>query len=123
MKVTFNAYSADDIIQEYINFIKKRNSKEVFIKYFSDKYGLRVTIVGKLTIDDRRLKELPKYIQYNKTNHNLKLFQKDWKIKFQLLLLKDSENSYIDKVELSFDKSLKKDVYKHFKEFELEEIK
>ena len=123
MRITFNIWSADEIIQAYIDFIKKRNSKEVFIKYISDKHGFKETMEGRLEINDRRLKDLPKKVQYIETMHNLELFQKDWRIKFHFSLFKDSENEYRDKVELSFDDSLHKEVYNHFKEFEPKDIK
>ncbi|MBI2574988.1 hypothetical protein HYV82_03830 [Candidatus Woesearchaeota archaeon] len=123
MRIAFNVWSADEIIQAYIDFIKKRNSKEVFIKYLSDKYGFKEIMEGRLEINDKRLKDLPKKVQYTETMHDLELSQKDWKIEFSLTLHKDSENEYRDKAELSFDKSLNKGVYNHFKEFEPKELK
>ncbi len=123
MRITFNVWSADEIIQAYIDFVKKRNSKEVFIKYLSDKYGFKEIMEGRLEINDKRLKDLQKKVQYTETMHDLELSQKDWKIEFGLSLHKDSENEYRDKVELSFDKSLNKGVYNHFKEFEPKELK
>ncbi len=123
MKVSFNQWSADEIIQAYIDFIKKRNNKEVFIKYLSNKYGFKETMEGRLEIDDKRLKDLPTKVQYSETAHHLKLFQKNWKIKFQLLVVKDCENEYLDTAELSFDNSLHKEVYLHFKEFGPKKIK
>ena len=122
MKITFNVWSADEIIQAYIDFVRKRNSKEIFIKYFSNKYGFKETMEGRLEVSDRRLKDLPKKVQHTETMHNLELFQKNWKIDFHLSLFKDSENEY-DTVELSFDDSLKKEVYNHFKKFEPKKIK
>lgn len=123
MKIKFNVWRADELIQAYLDYIRKRNSKEVFIKYLSDKYGFKETMEGKLEINDTRLKELPKKIQYTETMHKLEMFQKNWKIEFHLSLIKNSESDYMDKVDLSFDNSLKKEVYAHFKEFEPEEIK
>lgn len=123
MKIKFSVWRADEIIQAYLDYVKKMKSKEVSIKYLSEKYGFKETMEGKLEISDPRLKELPKKIQYTESRHKLELFQKNWKIEFHLSLMKDSESEYMDKVELSFDKSLKKEVYAHFKEFEPNEIK
>ena len=118
MKITFDLWSADEIIQSYIDFVKSKNSKEIYINYFSEKYGFKETMQGKLDINDQRLKDLPKKIQYLETSHQLELFQKNLKIEFKLRLVKDSDSEFRDYVELIYDDSLKKEVYNHFKEFE-----
>jgi hypothetical protein len=117
MKITFDLWSADEIIQSYIDFVKNKNSKEIYINYSSEKYGFKETMQGKLDIDDQRLKNLPKKIQYSETAHQLELFQKNWRIEFKLRLIIDSENDNRESVELIYDDSLKKEVYNHFKEF------
>ena len=120
MIITFNIWSADEIIQAYIDFIKKRNSKEIFVRYLSNKYGFREIMEGRLELTDKRLKDLPKKMQIQ-TVHNLELSQKDWKIDFRLCLFEDAENE-ISFAELSFDDSLKKEVYNHFKVFEPKKV-
>jgi len=123
MKVTFDIWRADEIIQAYIDFIIKKNSEKIFVKYLGEKYGFKETMEGRLDTNDPRIKELPKKIQYVYTRHSLELFQKDWKAEFHLLLFTDNECEYMDKIELTFDSSLRKEVYSYFKEFEPKEIK
>lgn len=123
MKIKFTVWSADEIIQSYLDFIKKKNSKEVFIKYSSrNRQGFAETMSGKLEITDAQLKSLPKKIQYEDAVHSLRLFQKNWKVSFSLSLFKDFENDYRDKAILSFNKSSQKEVYRHFKDFEPETV-
>ena len=118
MKIMFTVWSADELIQSYVDFIKKKNSKELFIKYgSSNRQGFEETMKGQLETTDVRLKSLPKKVQYQDAVHSLKLFQKKWKVSFSLSLFKDFENDYRNKAILSFDKSLQKEVYRHFKEF------
>ena len=123
MKVKFNCFSGDELVNAYLDFIKKRNSKEVCVRYFSNKYGFKETMEGRLDINDIRLNNLHKKIQHEETNHQLELSQKDWKIKFCLNLDWGANSDYLGTAILSFDDSLKKEVYKHFKEFEPKEIK
>ena len=123
MKIKFNLWAADELIKKYIEFIKKRNSKEIFVNYLSEKYGLKETMEGRIEANDPRLKELANKIQYLETTHYLELFQKDWKIKFKLSLFKDFELEDQDNARLEFDDSLKKEVWVYFNEFEPEEMK
>ena len=123
MKIKFNFWSCDEIIKAYIDFIKIKKSNEIFIKYKNKSNGFKETMEGRLNVDDKNLKDLPKKVQYTYAFHFLELFQKDWKITFHLFLQKDDENENRDYVELLFDNSLKKEVYNHFKNFEPEEIK
>ncbi len=122
MDITFDLWSADEIIQAYLDFIKKKNSKETFVDYSSEKYGLKVMVKGKLDIDDLELKKLLERIQYFDTRHKLTLDQKNWKIKFKFKLYKDSVEDR-DEIKLSFDDSLHKEVYSHFKKFKPIKIK
>ena len=121
MKIKFNCFSGEEIFKAYLNFIKKRNSQEVFIKYKSDKYGFREIMEGKLNINDIRLTELSKNIQNINTRHDLELYQKNWKITFRLDLHWEMDNDN-GIATLTFDNSLKKEVYNHFKLFEPKEI-
>ena len=117
MKIRFDCFDGDEIVNAYLDFVKKRNSKEVYLKYFSDKYGFREMMEGRLQINDVRLKELSKKIRFVETSHELELYQKDWKIKFCLNLYWEPNADSLGTATLSFDESLKKEVYNHFKEF------
>ena len=118
MKVKFDCFVGDEIVNAYLDFVKKRNSKEVYLKYFSDKFGFREMMEGRLQINDLRLKELSKRIRFIDTKHELELSQKDWKIEFRLNLYWEPNSEDLGNAVLSFDNSLKKEVYNHFKEFE-----
>jgi len=120
MKVKFQSWAADELILAYLNFIRKSNSKTVYIKYVCREDKFRETVEGQLDIDDSVLKKLPKKIQFGNGRHCLELFQKHWKIKFHLQLVWDSYNECVGAASLSYDDSLKGRVYKHFKEFEPE---
>lgn len=123
MKIRFDCFAGDEIVNAYLDFVKKKNSKEVYLKYFSDKFGFREVMEGRLQTSDVRLKELAKKIRFAETNHELELSQKDWKIKFCLNLSWDPHAEDLGASTLSFDNSLKKEVYNHFKEFNPVEIK
>lgn len=123
MKIRFDCFAGDEIVNAYLDFVKKRNSKEVYLKYFSNKFGFREFIEGRLQTSDVRLNELAKKIRFAETNHELELSQKDWKIKFCLNLNWDPNSEDLGAATLSFDDSLKKEVYNHFKEFNPVEMK
>lgn len=107
MKCTFRVWAADEVIQAYLDFIRKRNSKEVHVNYASNDNGFKETMRGKLEIGDRVLKQLPKRFQYSDATQALRLERKD----ISLFMTNDH-------VELIFEDSLKKPVFNHFKEFE-----
>jgi len=120
MQVIFQSWSADDLINAYVQFVKRKKSKEVFIDYVSNKYGFKETMKGMLELSDPRLKELAKKVQFTDTRHYLELFQKNWKITFHLSVVWDPGNDYGNTAKLSFDDLLKKEVMKHFKQFDPE---
>ena len=121
MELTFNAFCADEIVQAYIDFIKKRNGKGVTITYVS-KTEVKETMHGRLALTDKRLKDLPKKIQYTDGRHYLELSQKSETITCTLRLLWEPHDLLYQKVELICDDSLRKSVYNHFKSFEPEKI-
>ena len=123
MEVNLNCFAGDEVVNAYLYFIKKRNSKEVYIKYSSNKFGFKETMEGRLQINDMRLEYLSKILRFIDTKHDLWLSQKDWKIKFSLNLSWNMDSDDLEIATLSFDNSLRKEVYKHFKQFEPKEIK
>ncbi len=116
MKVKFDCFAGDELVNAYLDFIRKSKSKEVYVKYFSDKFGFKEMMEGKLQINDLRLRDLPKHIKLVDTKHNLELTQKDWKIKFGLKLYWESSGE--GSATLSFNDSLKNEVYNQFKKFQ-----
>jgi hypothetical protein len=78
---------------------------------------------GRLNLNDLRLRELPKRIRFADSKHELELSQKNWKIQFCLKLHWEPDTDYLGYATLTFDDSLKKGIYNHFKEFKPQEIK
>ena len=111
MKITFNCWSADEIVLAFIEFL----NEEIMIDYVSDKFGYKETMKGRLNIKDYRLKTLPKKLEVE-TRHKLTLQGINTKCKLYLLV--DPEQQYRDYVELEFDNTLHKKIYNHFKDFE-----
>lgn len=122
MKVKFDSWSAEELFNAYLDFLRNRNSKEVHIKYLAEKYGFKKIMEGKIELNDSRLKSLPKEIQYTDSNHELELHP-NWKIEFHLKLYVEYEEDHGNLAELSFDDSLKNEVHKQFKEFMPQETK
>jgi hypothetical protein len=114
MKYTLNIWSADEVIQAYLDFIKNRNSKEVHLHFSSKLYGFKETMDGKLEIDDIILKQLPKKVQYNDADLYMSLERKD----ISLSISRNDGHGGSDNAEITFEDDLKKQIFNHFKEFE-----
>ena len=114
MKLSLTIFSADEVINAYLQFIRNRNSKEVYVRYHSMLDGFQETMDGKLEIDDRVLKELPRKVQYNDADLSLRLERKD----ISLFISRNDGHGGSDKASLTFEDDLEKPVFKHFKEFE-----